>query len=88
MAQPQWGAETMNKKRDVVVGSIGPITGTYKILTDLTNGKAWSLMELGDLTNCVLRGTSVEETAEFLCRDVEEVRAKIAELKTRLDGYV
>jgi hypothetical protein len=44
-------------------------------------------MDLGDLANCILRGTSVEETAEFLCREVEEVRTKIAELKTRLDGY-
>jgi hypothetical protein len=66
-----------------VVGSIIPITGTDEILTDLNSGKAWSLMDLGDLANCILRGTSVDETAEFLCREVDEVRTKIAELKNR-----
>ena len=35
-------------------------------------------MDLADLTN----GLAVEDIAEFLCRDVEEVRAKVEELKS------
>ena len=31
---------------------------------------------------------SDEETAEFLCRDIDEVRSKITELKACLDGYM
>jgi hypothetical protein len=31
--------------------------------------------------DCLWLGTSIDEIATFLCRDVEEVRAKIAELE-------
>jgi hypothetical protein len=37
-------------------------------------------MDLCDLTNSLARGQAVGEIADFLCRNVEEVRAKIAEL--------
>ena len=41
-------------------------------------------MDLGDLANCIIRGMPIKETAECLCRDVDEVLSKIAELKRRL----
>jgi len=75
----------MSKRRNTI-GSVIPITGT-DITAPLNSGTEWSLMALGDLANCVLRGASIEETAEFLCRDVGEVREKIAELKGRLSDY-
>jgi hypothetical protein len=70
-----------------VAGSIIPITSADKILTELSTGKTWSLMDLCYLANGIIRGTPIEEIAEFLCRDVDEARAKIAELKTPSDGY-
>jgi hypothetical protein len=76
----------VSKKPDIVTGSVIPITGT-DVAAPLNSGTEWSLMALGDLANCILRGTSIEETAEFLCRDVAEVREKIAELKSRLSDY-
>jgi hypothetical protein len=75
----------MSKKPNLT-GSIMPITGK-DITAPLNSGTEWSLMALGDLANCVLRGASIEETAEFLCRNVAEVREKIAELKSRLSDY-
>jgi hypothetical protein len=75
----------MSKKPNVT-GSVVPITGA-DVAAPLNSGTEWSLMALGDLANCTLRGTSIEETAEFLCRDVAEVREKIAELKSRLSDY-
>ena len=44
--------------------------------------KDWSEMDLADLVNCVTNGNTVEDIAEFLCRDVDEVRAKAEELKS------
>jgi hypothetical protein len=36
-------------------------------------------MDLGDLANGIIRGTPIDEIAEFLCRDVDEcaTRSKI-----------
>lgn len=56
-------------KRGNAIGSVIPITGT-NVAAPVNSGTEWSLMALGDLANCVLHGTSIEETAEFLCRDV------------------
>lgn len=43
-------------------------------------GKPWSEMDLADLRNSLEHGDSVEQIAEFLCRDRHEVEAKIAEI--------
>ena len=44
--------------------------------------KEWTEMDLADLANGLTNGDSVEEIAEFLCRDAKEVRAKAKELKS------
>jgi hypothetical protein len=43
------------------------------------SGKRWSQMDVLDLEEMLQRRKPVAEIAEFLCRDVEEVEAKIAE---------
>ena len=48
-------------------------------MPNLNSGEPWSEMDLEDLHHGLQIGTSVEELADFLCRDVEEVRQKIAE---------
>lgn len=49
-------------------------------MKDRNEGKPWSEMDLEDLDSALKLGKPVEEIAEFLCRSVEEVRAKLAEL--------
>jgi hypothetical protein len=44
--------------------------------------KEWTEMDLADLANGLANGDAVEEIAEFLCRDANEVRAKVKELKS------
>ena len=39
-------------------------------------------MDLADLANGLANGNSIEDIAEFLCRDAVEVRAKAEELKS------
>jgi hypothetical protein len=48
--------------------------------TNLNKGKSWSEMDLFDLKNGVERDTPVAEIADFLCRNEEQVRARIADL--------
>jgi ubiquinone biosynthesis protein UbiJ len=55
---------------------------------NVNTGKAWSEMDIADLANALTRGTPIEEIADFLCRDVDEVREKVAALAARLDGYL
>jgi hypothetical protein len=43
------------------------------------NGTPWSELDLSDLSDLLREQRTVAEIAEFLCRDVEEVEAKIAE---------
>lgn len=50
---------------------------------NINAGNPWSDVDMADLENCVARGDSVEEIADFLCRDVKEVKAKIATLTPR-----
>jgi hypothetical protein len=52
-------------------------------MADLNSGKEWSLMDLADLQNSLAQGHSLEEVAQFLCRDVGEVQAKMAELREK-----
>ena len=51
------------------------------MMTDINNGKPWSEQDLRDLRDGLQLGTPIDELTTFLCRDVEEVRAKIAELE-------
>ena len=43
-------------------------------------GKPWSEMDLFDFGNSLGRGDTMEQVAEFLCRDVEELHAKLRQL--------
>jgi hypothetical protein len=49
-------------------------------------GESWSETELVDVQSGLAFGTSVEEIAEFLARDVDEVRQKIAAIRLKSDG--
>ena len=47
---------------------------------NLNTGKGWSDMDLADLSNCIARKQPIEQIADFLCRDVDELREKIREI--------
>ncbi len=47
---------------------------------NISSGKPWSKLDLQDLRYCLAAGEPLEAIADFLCRDVDEVRAKVAEL--------
>lgn len=49
-------------------------------MADINSGKEWSAMDLADLHSGLVDGRSLEELAQFLCRDVQEVQAKMREL--------
>ena len=53
---------------------------------NLNTGKSWSEMDLADLKNCIARREPIEEIADFLCRDIEEVRIKIREIEPQYPG--
>jgi hypothetical protein len=61
-----------------------PITGA-DVTAPPKSGAEWLIDGPRRPSNGISRGTPLEETAEFLCRDVGEVREKIAELKSRLN---
>lgn len=46
---------------------------------NINSGKPWSELDLQDLRYCLAAGEPVADIADFLCRNVDEVRAKIAE---------
>jgi len=50
---------------------------------NLNSGKPWSQTALYDLRYWLEHGDSVEQVAELLCRDVNEVREKMVELGIR-----
>ena len=49
-------------------------------MPNLNSGKDWSEMDLRDLITHLDNGFSISETADFLCRDEDEVREKMREL--------
>ncbi len=49
-------------------------------MSDKTKHQPWSEIETSKLKGAFKRGATIKETAEFLGRDVEEVRAKLASL--------
>jgi hypothetical protein len=40
---------------------------------DANSGEPWSEMDISDLTNELARGRTFAQTANFLCRDEDEV---------------
>jgi hypothetical protein len=48
-------------------------------LETINSGQPWSAMDLSDLDGLVTDRVPVADIADFVCRDVEEVEAKIAE---------
>jgi hypothetical protein len=50
---------------------------------NLNTGKPWSDMDLANLANDLTLGTPLEAIAEFLCRDLDEVRDKLTALAAR-----
>ncbi len=53
---------------------------------NLNTEKAWSDMDLWDLRNSLAHGQTAEAIADFLCRDIDEVREKMAELQLTETG--
>ena len=49
---------------------------------NINTGKPWSALDLQYL-RCLAAGEPAEKIADFLCRDVAEVRAKTAEIAGR-----
>jgi hypothetical protein len=49
-------------------------------MADINSGKEWSAMDLADLHSGLVYGHSLEELAQFLCREVQEVQVKMREL--------
>jgi hypothetical protein len=47
---------------------------------NINSGKPWSELDLEDLRYCLAADWPAEDIADFLCRDVDEVRAKTAEI--------
>jgi hypothetical protein len=47
---------------------------------NVNSRKPWSPVDLYDLRQGLGRGTPLDEVADFLCRDVSEVRAKASQL--------
>jgi hypothetical protein len=44
------------------------------------SGKPWSATQVADLKKDLRLGTPIEQIANFLCREVDEVQRKAAEL--------
>jgi hypothetical protein len=45
-----------------------------------TPASPWSVLDLQDLRYCLAAGWPAEDIADFLCRSVDEVRTKTAEI--------
>jgi hypothetical protein len=50
-------------------------------LLAINAGEPWSDMDMADLDEFLTAGKPISEIAEYLCRDVDEVEAKIASLQ-------
>ncbi len=53
---------------------------------NLNTGTAWSELDLADLRQSMKAGDSIERIADFLCRDIEEVRQKVAKIDPSYPG--
>jgi hypothetical protein len=47
-------------------------------MPNVNSGKPWSQVDLADLAYCLDADWSIADIANFLCRDRDEVQAKIA----------
>jgi hypothetical protein len=56
------------------------------VVGKLNNCKPWSEMDLADLDNCMRLGDPIWKIADFLCRDIDEVREKVAETDPQYPG--
>ena len=50
-------------------------------LPTINAGQPWSAMDMADLEEFLANGAPPAEIAEYLCRDLGEVEAKIASLR-------
>jgi hypothetical protein len=50
----------------------------------INSGKPWSAMDMADLFDFHETGSSAADIADYLCRTVEEVQAKIDEVERRI----
>ena len=48
---------------------------------DANSGEPWSDADISDIKNELDHGRTVAQTASFLCRDEDEVREKMKELR-------
>jgi hypothetical protein len=48
---------------------------------NVNSGRPWLPVDVDDLRQCLGRGTPIDQVADFLCRDVAEVRAKALQLR-------
>jgi hypothetical protein len=55
-------------------------------MTDINQGKSWSQTDDDDLRLEVSASETIEHAAAFLCRPVDEVLKRAAELGLRWDG--
>jgi hypothetical protein len=70
--------------REWVTYILGHVAFAYKAPADLSAinaGKPWSAMDLADLDDFLTDCTSIKGIASYLCREVDEVEAKIASLR-------
>jgi hypothetical protein len=50
-------------------------------LPTINHGKPWSVMDMDDLEELLRQDEPIDEIAEFLCRELGEVEAKVDELR-------
>jgi hypothetical protein len=50
-------------------------------LPTINSDKPWSAMDMDDFDELLHQDTPIDEIAEFLCRELGEVEAKVAELR-------
>jgi hypothetical protein len=48
---------------------------------DANSGEPWSEADISDLKNELDHGRTIAKTADYLCRDEDEVRVKMKELR-------
>jgi hypothetical protein len=53
-------------------------------LPTINTGESWSAMDMEDLFDFHETGTSVVDIADYLCRTVDEVQAKIDEVEAKI----
>ena len=57
-------------------------------MPDINSGKPWSAMDMADLFDFHETGSSAADIADYLCRTVEEVQAKIDEIERQIAAAV